>query len=157
MDWLETIRAVLTHIGYPAELLVRMATGAMQQEGRAWWDSIHFRHFENRMLDQLSWAEFRVVFYDQYFSHTIRSLKKQEFLSLRQEESTTVAEYQVTFLRLERFASSSFTSERERAAQFVAGLRISLRSVVAPFTCATLTEAVRKALECEHAHVSVKS
>ena len=35
LDWLETVRAVLTHIGCPAELWVRMATGAMQLEGRA--------------------------------------------------------------------------------------------------------------------------
>ena len=35
LDWLETVRAVLTHIGCPTELWIRMATGAMQQEGRA--------------------------------------------------------------------------------------------------------------------------
>ena len=94
------------------------------------------------------------MFYDQYFSDTIQSLKRQEFLSLCQEESTFVAEYQARFFRLERFASSSFTSERERAAQCVVGLRVRLRSIVAPITCATLAEAVRRALECEHAHVS---
>ena len=30
LDLLETVRAVLAHVGCPAELWVRMATGAMQ-------------------------------------------------------------------------------------------------------------------------------
>ena len=55
---------------------------------------------------------------------------------------------------LERFAHDSHTSERERAAQFVSGLRISVGSVVATFSCATLAEAVMRALQNEHAHVS---
>ena len=105
-------------------------------------------------MEQISWTELKEVFYDQYFSDTVRSLKKQEFMSLHQEESTSVAEYQARFLRLEQFASSSLASERERAAQFVAGLRIRLRSVVVPFACASLIETVRRALECEHAHTS---
>ena len=113
LDWLETVRVVLTDIGFPAELWVCMATGAMQQEGRAWWDTIHFRHFKSRALEQVSWAEFRDVFYDQYFSNTIWSLKKQEFLFLHKDGSTSVAEYQARFLRLERFVYGSFASKRE--------------------------------------------
>ena len=73
---------------------------------------------------------------------------------LRQTEDMSVAEYQARFLMLERFAHDSSTSERERAAQFVSGLRISVRSVVATFSCATLAEAVMRALQNEHAHVS---
>ena len=90
----------------------------------------------------------------QYFIEVVRSQKKMEFLTLRQTEDTSVAEYQARFLTLERFAPGGFVSERERASQFVAGLRLSIGSIVATFSCATLSEAVMRALQCEGAHVS---
>lgn len=45
-----------------------------------------------------------------------------------------------------------FSLEREKTAQFVLGLHISLRVIVAIFSCAALTEAIMRALHCEHAH-----
>lgn len=63
-----------------------------------------------------------------------------EFLPLRPTDSIAVAQFQSRFLMLERFAPGSCGSERERAAQFVSGLRISIRSVVATFYCSTLVE-----------------
>ena len=77
-----------------------------------------------------------------------------EFLALRQTEETLVAEFQVRFLTLERFAPGCYASERERVAWFVAGLRLSIGSIVATFSCATLSEAVMRALQYEGAHVS---
>ena len=65
-----------------------------------------------------------------------------------------MAEYQARFQTLERFAPGCFASERERASQFVTGLILSIGSIVAMFSCATLSEAVMKALQCEGAHVS---
>lgn len=56
-----------------------------------------------------------------------------EFLSLEQREGMYVAEYEVQVLTLERFALGCFTREREMTTQFVARLRISIRSVVATF------------------------
>lgn len=46
---------------------------------------------------------------------------------------------------------NSFSGEREQTTQFVSGLRICIRSVVATFACRTLLEVVMRALECEHA------
>lgn len=51
-----------------------------------------------------------------------------------------------------RFKLGSFASEREWAAHFVFGLRISIKFVVATFSCMTLGEVVMRALECKNAH-----
>lgn len=59
-----------------------------------------------------------------------------------------MVEYLAGFLMLERFVPSCFTSERERVAQIVSSLRISLCAVAATFSCLTLIEVVMKALEC---------
>lgn len=62
-----------------------------------------------------------------------------------------MAEYQARFLNLERFVPGSFSNEREQAAQLASGLRNSITSVVATFSCLTLGEAVMRALGCEPA------
>lgn len=77
-----------------------------------------------------------------------------EFLLLRQIERTSMEVNHARFFMLERFAPSNFSSERERAAEFVSELRISLRAMVATFSYSTLAEAVMRALECEHARDS---
>lgn len=63
-----------------------------------------------------------------------------------------MAEYEARFLILERFTPGSFNAKREKAEKFTAGLRLSLQAVVAPFACATQTEAKMRALEVESAH-----
>ena len=77
-----------------------------------------------------------------------------ELLSLRQTEVMSVAVYQDRFMILERFAPGALPTEEDRVHQFVAGLRISIRSIVATLTCATLGEAAVRATEFEHAHES---
>ena len=99
-----------------------------------------------RAIETVTWEEFRDLFYWQYFTEPVREAKKIEFLTLRQTDSMSVAQYQSRFLMLERFAPSSCPTERERVAQFVSGLRISIRSVVAMFYCSTLAEAVTRAI-----------
>lgn len=58
-----------------------------------------------------------------------------------------MAEYQARFLMLDRICPSIFLLEREKAAHFLFGLCISLRVVVATFSCATLVKVVMMALE----------
>lgn len=65
----------------------------------------------------------------------------------------SVVEYQVRFLTLQRFAPGSFSGERLQVSQFVLGLRINIKSVVATFVCRTLPEAAMRALDCEHDQV----
>lgn len=54
------------------------------------------------------------MFYDQYFSSTVQSHKKQEFITLEQRE-IIIVEYEASLLTLERFAPDSFARERDRA------------------------------------------
>lgn len=65
-----------------------------------------------------------------------------------------VAEYQTWFLTLESFAPGNFACERERIAQLVLALCVSICSVGAMLTCSRLAEEVMRILECEYAHKS---
>ena len=43
--WLDTARSVLEHVGCSLHLRVRMATGAMQEGSRVWWEAVHDSSF----------------------------------------------------------------------------------------------------------------
>lgn len=66
----------------------------------------------------------------------------------------SITEYQARFLTLLRFEPGSISNEFEQTAQFVVGLRIYIRFVVATIAYRTLAQAIMKALECEHAYES---
>lgn len=55
---------------------------------------------------------------------------------------------------MSRFEPGNISNEVERTTQFVVGLRIYIRFVVATFAYRTLAEVVMKALKCKHAHES---
>lgn len=62
-EWINSTRAVLTHIGYPPNLWVYMAIGAMHSMGQLWWKSTHTIFLEGKALEQISSDEFRELIY----------------------------------------------------------------------------------------------
>lgn len=95
--------------------------GTMQRIGKIWWKLAHSTYVYCRLLEHISSQEFKVVFYAQYFSTTIRNRKRHEFLALEGRDMI-VAKYQTRFFTLERFALGSFTTKKERAEKFVVEL-----------------------------------
>lgn len=41
LKWIDAARGIATHMGFPPELLVRIATRVMQWLGKIWWDFAH--------------------------------------------------------------------------------------------------------------------
>lgn len=99
-------------------------------DGQYWWDSTHATSLGTMPLDQIPWDKFMDMFYVQYFSAIVRSQKK-EFMSLEQLEGMFVVKYHARFITVERFAPGNFASKRELTAQFVSGLHIRIRSMLA--------------------------
>ena len=62
--WLDTARSVLEHLGCPLDLRVRMATGAMQEGSRVWWEAVHGSSFRGCHIEEITWEQFRDAFYE---------------------------------------------------------------------------------------------
>ena len=67
-------------------------------------------------------------FYHQYFSGTMRLVKENEFLALKQKDDMTVLEYANKFNKLGHFCPQLMESERSKANRFEQGLRYEIRS-----------------------------
>ncbi|GFY88798.1 hypothetical protein Acr_06g0007380 [Actinidia rufa] len=75
------------------------------------------------------WEPFKKAFLDQYFTDTAKEALKMEFINLVQG-SMTVAQYEAKFTSLSRFAKAFVSTEKEKAKQFMRGLRPSIRNKI---------------------------
>ena len=82
-----------------------MRLAAFQLEGDAdeWWTAIRRLKFSDSITVDIKWKDFEVAFHEKYFPSHVRSRFDQEFRSLQQGRMT-MAEYEASFARLERFA-----------------------------------------------------
>ena len=53
----------------------------LKENAKFWWTIIKVAY--GNAVDQLTWEEFKKIFYDQYFSEIMRLIKENEFLSLK--------------------------------------------------------------------------
>ena len=70
----------------------------LKENAKFWWIAIkaEYRNVNN----QLTWEEFKEIFHDQYFPKSVRLVKEDGFLALRQKDDMTVLEYANKFNEL---------------------------------------------------------
>ncbi|XP_073105193.1 uncharacterized protein [Elaeis guineensis] len=99
--WIREMKKMFDALQYPENVKVRLAIPMLKGNTEFWWTAIKAAYGNND--DQLTWKEFKEIFYDQYFSGTMRLVKENEFLALKQKDDMTVLEYANKFNELGRF------------------------------------------------------
>lgn len=66
---------------------VRCATYLLKDDASLWWEGAE----RGVNLDTLTWAQFKDIFYEKYFTAYVRGRLKREFLILRQEDMSVVS------------------------------------------------------------------
>ncbi|XP_016752389.1 uncharacterized protein [Gossypium hirsutum] len=98
----------------------------LRDEAYQWWLTMR----EGIQADHLTWDFFKAAFLGKYVGASYVDARRKEFLNLTQG-SNTVAEYEVKFLRLNRYVLGIVTTEYERCVWFEDGLRDELHMVIA--------------------------
>ena len=88
---------------------------------------------------------FRDAFYDKYFPKSVRKQKEREFTYL-QQRSKIVAEYEVEFNHLAKFAPLLISTEESRTWRFEERLRFSIEEAVISLELTKYSEVMSKAL-----------
>ncbi|XP_028118913.1 uncharacterized protein LOC114316456 [Camellia sinensis] len=94
---------------------VTFATFTFKDDAQEWW----LLTLEKE--DIVTWARFLEVFYEKYFSDSLREQKASEFIHLRQG-TVTVVEYESKFTQLAWFATYVIPTEARKARKFEARL-----------------------------------
>ncbi|XP_071926121.1 uncharacterized protein [Coffea arabica] len=121
-----------------------------------WWERI------TEIFAALNYTEERKVTFATFqFEGAARSwwnLEKREDDFIRcKQGAMSVAEYEVQFTKLSRFAPELIATEQRRVRRFVQGLNVELQESLAAIRIDTFAEAVERAQRVEVARAQVKS
>ena len=100
----------------------------LKENAQFWWAVIK-AVYENAD-NQLTWKEFKKIFYDQYFLESVRLVKENGFSTLRQKDNMTVLEYANKFNELGRFCPQLIEFERSKANRFEHDLGYKIRLLI---------------------------
>ncbi|XP_073105616.1 uncharacterized protein [Elaeis guineensis] len=145
--WFREMEKMFDALQYPENMKVRLAVPMLKENAEFWWTTIKAAYENNN--DQLTWEEFKEIFYDQYFPRTIRLVKENEFLTLKQKDDMTVLKYANKFNELGRFCPLLMESERNKANRFEQGLRCGIRSRLSSHLFNNYKDVLERALKVE--------
>ncbi|XP_073107180.1 uncharacterized protein [Elaeis guineensis] len=145
--WIREMEKMFDALQYPENVKVRLAIPMLKGNTEFWWTAIKAAYGNND--DQLTWEEFKEIFYDQYFPGTMRLVKENEFLALKQKDDMTVLEYANKFNELGRFCPQLMEFERSKANRFEQGLRYGIRSRLSSHIFNNYKDVLERALKVE--------
>ncbi|RVW90373.1 hypothetical protein CK203_045779 [Vitis vinifera] len=143
-NWMKEIKKILDVMAVPEEMRVSLAFFMLRDEADNWWDMIKTTQDVTKMV----WMQFKELLLSNYFPEAVRRQKRAEFIHLVLR-NMIVTEYAAKFTQLSRYAPNVVIDEKIRAEQFQEGLRLNIRSQVAPFMLHTYSEVVARAFVIE--------
>ncbi|KAL2251637.1 UNVERIFIED_CONTAM: hypothetical protein Sindi_2286000 [Sesamum indicum] len=144
-EWLRNTERVLDRIECTSEQKLRYAVSLLEKNALDWWETVPRSRSRPATL---TWYDFLKEFADKYTPPVYRNRKKVEFLELKQNE-LSVAEYELQFVRLSKYAPEEVSTDELRRDRFERGLRLEIREKIAikPPSCGALLEAALRAEE----------
>nr|GFB28016.1 zinc finger, CCHC-type, retrotransposon Gag domain protein [Tanacetum cinerariifolium] len=103
----------------------RLAVYKFDGNALAWWKAYKQAKGADAWLITVTWAEFKKLFFLQFFPRAEQERLKREYHSIRQTNTETSTEFMQRFLRLAGFLGAATGTEEEQAKNFQWGLRMS--------------------------------
>jgi hypothetical protein len=119
----------------------RLLRGAAQ----SWWESYLATHAHP---DAITWEEFRGSFRQYHVPAGLMTVKKEEFLALKQGP-LSVSEYRDRFLQLSRYAPEDVNTDAKRQYRFLRGLVDPLQYQLMNHTFPTFQHLIDRAIMTE--------
>ncbi|KAL2248239.1 UNVERIFIED_CONTAM: hypothetical protein Sindi_2676200 [Sesamum indicum] len=116
-EWLRNTERVLDRIECTSEQKLRYVVSLLEKDALDWWETVPWS--KNRLVT-LTWNDFLKEFADKYTPPVYRNRKKVEFLELKQNE-LFVAEYELQFVRLSKYALEEVSTDELRRDRFEGG------------------------------------
>ena len=125
----------------PDEDKVRLAAFLLKGNAYYWWKVARRGYADPSTI---TWEEFQRIFFDQFYPHSYRDEKKDEFSGLTQG-SMSVLEYEQKFVELSRFAPELIPNETEKCRRFMKGLWLDIQSNVTATVFPTMRDLAQAA------------
>nr|GFD08149.1 hypothetical protein [Tanacetum cinerariifolium] len=120
----------------------RFAVYKFEGNALAWWKAYKQAKGSDAWLITVTWAEFKKLFFLQFFPRAEQERLKREYHSIRQRNTETSTEFMQRFLRLAGFLGAAAGTEEEQTKNFQWGLR---RSTLNHLMCLSYTDVAQVA------------
>nr|GEZ93720.1 zinc finger, CCHC-type, retrotransposon Gag domain protein [Tanacetum cinerariifolium] len=121
---------------------IRLVVYKFEGDALAWWKAYKQAKGGDVWLITVTWAEFKELFFLQFFPRAEQERLKREYHSIRQTSTETSTEFMQHFLRLAGFLGATAGTEEEQAKNFQWGLR---RSTLNHLICMSYTDVAQVA------------
>jgi hypothetical protein len=144
-DWLRTVERELHTAQCDDREKVLYGPRLLRGAAQSWWESYLATH-DNP--DTITWEEFRGNFRQYHVPAGLTTVKKEEFLALKQG-SSSVSEYRDRFLQLSRYAPEDVNTDIKRQYRFLRGLVDPLQYQLMNHTFPTFQHLIDRAIMTE--------
>ena len=111
---------------------IKLVAFQLESESQVWWNWVKAL----RVLEAMTWEEFRELFMGKFFPASTRHEKAREFLELKQG-TMTVLEYVDKFTELVHFVDDYVATDMAKVRKFEDGLKLSILEKFWDFSCRT--------------------
>ena len=145
-NWMETLEDIYAALEYTEEQKVKFAAFQLKGTARIWWRTID-QEWKVKGKSP-TWNSFLGEFRSKFIPLLVRERKEQEFMDLRQK-TLTVAQYEVLFTKLSKYALEMINTEEKKIGRFWLGLNVELKRTLLPARIKTYADIVEMALRAE--------
>nr|GEX92681.1 zinc finger, CCHC-type, retrotransposon Gag domain protein [Tanacetum cinerariifolium] len=141
-NWISHMEKIFDVMGCEDAFKTRLAVYKFEGNALAWWKAYKQGKGGDALLITVTWAEFKKLFFLQFFPRAEQERLKREYHSIRQTNTETSTEFMQRFLRLAGFLGAAAGTEEEQAKNFQWGLR---RSTLNHLMCMSYTDVAQVA------------
>nr|GFC41776.1 zinc finger, CCHC-type, retrotransposon Gag domain protein [Tanacetum cinerariifolium] len=124
-NWISHMEKIFDVMGCEDAFKTRLAVYKFKGNALAWWKSYKQAKGGDVWLITVTWAEFKKLFFLQFFPRAEQERLKREYHSIRQTDTETSTEFMQRFLRLAGFLGAAAGTAEEQAKNFQWGLHSS--------------------------------
>ncbi|XP_065869079.1 uncharacterized protein [Euphorbia lathyris] len=146
-EWLKDTKRVLARLKCTLEQRLDYIVSLLKKHAITWWESIERVVIAPRVL---TYEDFKKEFADKYMPRVYRDEKKVEFYNLKQG-NMTIAEYELRFAELSKYALDAVATEEDKCYRFKQGLRLEIQKFLAvKITNFKILLEIATRVECTH-------
>ena len=117
-NWITHLEKIFRVMGCPDHIKVELATYKLEDDAHNWWYGWLQSNQSEQSANLISWARFKELFYQQYFTASDKDAYVREYASIRQGDDESISDFQTRFLRLARFAGVTVGTVAQQSDKF---------------------------------------
>nr|GFC39492.1 zinc finger, CCHC-type, retrotransposon Gag domain protein [Tanacetum cinerariifolium]GFC42429.1 zinc finger, CCHC-type, retrotransposon Gag domain protein [Tanacetum cinerariifolium] len=122
-NWISHMEKIFDVMGCEDAFKTRLAVYKFEGDALAWWKAYKQAKGGDVWLITVTWAEFKELFFVQFFPRAEQECLKREYHSIRHTDTENSTEFMQRFLRIAGFFGAAAGTAEEQAKNFQWGLR----------------------------------